>query len=118
MGDLSNNFSREEFACSCGCGFNVVDAELLAVLQTMREELDASIHINSSCRCLNHNKEIGGSPKSQHLLGKAADINVKGCTPLFVQEYLLGKYKGRYGIGSYKSFTHIDVRGVESRWIG
>jgi hypothetical protein len=29
MGDLSENFSRREFECSCGCGMDTVDAQLL-----------------------------------------------------------------------------------------
>ena len=36
MGDLSENFSRHEFACKCGCGNDTVDAELIRVLQSVR----------------------------------------------------------------------------------
>ena len=32
MAQLSQYFKRSEFACKCGCGFNVVDTELLDVL--------------------------------------------------------------------------------------
>jgi len=120
MGDLSKHFSRSEFSCGCGCGFDVVDAELISVLEDLREALQSTITIKetngSGCRCRAHNKAVGGSSSSQHLLGKAADINVTGVDPEEVQEYLLDKYPDSYGIGVYNSFTHIDVRGTKARW--
>ena len=118
MGDLSNNFSRSEFECSCGCGFDDVDIRLVHVLQEMRTELGCPVTITSGCRCKEYNAEVGGASKSQHLLGTAADIVVSGCTPKYIQEYLTDKYEGQFGIGSYKQFTHIDVRGGCARWIG
>ena len=120
MGDLSKHFSRSEFSCGCGCGFDVVDAELISVLEDLREALQSTITIKetngSGCRCRAHNKAVGGGSSSQHLLGKAADINVTGVSPTRVQEYLLDKYPNDYGIGKYNSFTHIDVRGYKARW--
>ena len=37
MGTVSKNFSRSEFACKCGCGFDAVDVDLLAGLQALRD---------------------------------------------------------------------------------
>ena len=113
---LSKNFSSSEFECKCGCGFDGVSQELVDVLQIMRHMLDAPITINSGCRCEEYNAKVGGRAKSQHLLGTAADIVVKGCTPAFVEEYLERRYPDSYGIGKYKSFTHIDVRPNKARW--
>ena len=116
MGDVSTHFSRKEFACKCGCGFDVVDAELLAVLEGARQYFGKSVHIQSACRCLSRNLEVGGSLRSQHMLGKAADVVVSGVNPLEVAEYFERLYKGRYGIGRYATFTHIDVRSSPARW--
>lgn len=117
MGDLGKDFSRHEFACKCGCGFNTVDAELITVLQDIRDHFGKPITINSGCRCESYNKKVGGSPGSQHKLGRAADIDVKDMPPESVQHYLEGKYSGLYGIGRYNTFTHIDTRsGVSARW--
>lgn len=113
---LSDNFSQSEFACECECGFDDVSLELVEVLQEMRDTLEEPITINSACRCPEHNAEVGGAKRSQHLLGTAADIVVKGCTPAFIYEYLDNKYPDTYGVGKYKSFTHIDVRNTKGRW--
>jgi uncharacterized protein YcbK (DUF882 family) len=113
---ISPHFSREEFACACGCGFAAVDHELLWVLEDVRTTYGKPVHINSGCRCKEHNARVGGEEDSQHMKGTAADITVEGLSPAKVQQYLTSKYPGRYGIGSYKNFTHIDVRPRMARW--
>ena len=113
---LSENFSREEFACKCGCGQDLVDAELITVLERLREWADAPITITSGNRCQIYNNKIGGSPSSQHLLSKAADIQVKGFTPREVYNILNRWYSDAYGIGQYITFVHIDVRAKKGRW--
>ena len=110
------NFSRDEFACKCGCGYDPIDAELLAVLQDLRDTFSSAVHITSGCRCKEYNKRIGGSTGSQHILGKAADIWVKDTKPEDVHEYLIEKYDGKYGIGLYNSWVHVDVRNGPARW--
>ena len=116
MGDLTKNLSRHEFACKCECGFDTVDYELVNVLQSLRDDLGASVGINSGCRCEKHNKAIGGGLNSQHLYGRAADIVINGVSPDEVQKYFLKKYQSKYGIGRYDTFTHIDTRGGKGRW--
>ena len=115
---MNKYFKREEFACSCGCGFATVDVELLEVLTDLREFYKAPITINSACRCESHNEAIGGSKGSKHKLGIAADIKVKGIDPEVVYKRLVNKYSGKYGFGSYSTFTHVDVRPDKARWNG
>lgn len=43
------------------------------ILDPLREKIGA-IQINSGYRTPAHNKEVGGSPTSQHITGQAADI--------------------------------------------
>lgn len=112
----SKHFKRLEFACNCGCGFDVVDVELLEVLEDLRKHFGSPVHINSACRCETHNRNEGGTPKSQHLLGKACDITVEGVRAVDVHAYLDNKYPTTYGLGSYTNFTHIDVRSSIARW--
>lgn len=117
---LSKHFSKKEFACKDGCGLglgeNQINPELLIVLEDVREHFNLPVIINSGIRCPTHNKRVGGAVSSQHLLGTAADIRVKGIDPSEVHKYLFDKYPDAYGIGSYKNFTHIDVRANKARW--
>lgn len=113
---LSKYFKREEFECSCGCGFTAVDIELLHVLEDIREHFDSPVTITSGCRCATHNANVGGSVNSKHLKGIAADIQVKYILPVVVAMYLDTKYGDSKGIGRYETFTHIDVRATKARW--
>lgn len=117
MGDLSANFSRYEFACKDKCGFDTVDIELLMVLQDLRDHFKTGVFLSSGCRCLKYNTAIRGASKSKHMHGMAADVQITNIRPKQVADYLEDKYPEYYGIGRYKSFTHIDVRSKKpARW--
>ena len=114
---LSKHFSSEEFACKCGCGYDNMSPKLIQVLEELREVYNAPITINSGCRCEKWNIHEKGTKDSQHLLGTAADIVVKGVSPYKIYQYLNSKYKNKYGIGLYSTWVHIDVReGNAARW--
>lgn len=117
MGDVSKHFSRREFMCHCGCGFATVDVELISVLEDLRVHFDSPILITSGCRCASHNRRVGGAPDSEHLRGTAADIKVDGVASHTVYDYLSTKYPGRYGLGRYPTWTHVDVRLRAARWV-
>jgi len=124
MTKLSENFSRSEFKCNCGeCSYDTVDSELVRVLQDVRDKYACGVTITSGNRCPEYNKEVGGAQKtdesmgSQHMYGRAADIQVSGISPHEIAEYLNWKYPDKFGIGDYKTFTHIDTRsGNKARW--
>lgn len=101
-------FTREEFACKCGCGYDEINPNLVSILDEIREHFDQPCRVNSGCRCEAHNRTIGGAAKSQHLLGNAADVVVRGVPPALVGE--LAIKLGANGVKVYKTFTHIDVR--------
>ena len=72
---------------------------------------------------MTHNKKVGGSPKSQHLYGTAADIQVKDTPPEFVAQYAETLLPNTGGIGLYpkksgraKGWVHVDTRPKKSRW--
>ena len=124
---LTKNFNREEFDCKCRCEmpssvFYEIE-DLANELQTIRDHFNAPIQINSAYRCTSHNKAIGGVSNSQHVLGKASDIVIKGYTPDEVADELEVMLKDEClfpfhlgGIGRYNTFTHIDIRANKSRW--
>ena len=119
MGDLSTSFSRKEFACNCGCGFDTVSEKLVKALQTLRDIAGKPIAITSGCRCVKHNKKVKGESNSQHLLGTAADIQISGMTPtrMKVLAECIAEFANG-GIGIYSTFMHVDVRGRKARWKG
>lgn len=114
MGDLSANFSKSEFACHCGCGFDDVSRNLVNALQSLRIALDEPIHILSGCRCKTHNAKVRGKPHSYHLIGKAADIQIGGISPASLYDFIdeNADILGIGGIGLYskQGFVHVDVR--------
>lgn len=116
MGNLSKHFSDTEFACKCGCGFKSVSPKLLARLEVIREEFGAPVIINSGCRCAKHNAKVGGAAASQHLLGTAADITVKGVGLNRVWAFINDRWPNSGGLGRYNTFNHIDVRPNLARW--
>lgn len=118
-----NYFKRPEMACKCGCGFDTVDFELMEVMNDIREHFGIPLVITSGCRCKAHNENEGGASKSMHLTGKAADFRPLLNHPRFdgllkeMHQYLLDKYKGKYGIARGSNFVHCDVRaGSAARW--
>lgn len=119
---LSKHFKKKEFECKCGCGLGLKDGDvnpkLVEVLEDVRTHFGKPVVINSGLRCEAHNKKVGGTKASQHLLGTAADIRIAGVSPNDVHAYLNGKYTGKYGVGKYRTFTHIDVRANKARWKG
>ena len=112
---LNQFFDSSEFECKCGCGYFQIDDKLLRLLNELRILFDKPVIINSGCRCSEHNRKVGGSPKSQHLLGKASDIVIKDISPKTVYEYIDKTYLG-LGLGLYDTFVHVDVREVKTRW--
>ena len=116
MGDISPSFSRLEFACKCSCGFDAVDSVLLDELQRLRNFTGNRITILSGNRCADHNRYIGGSLRSQHILAKAVDFVVEDMAPHAVQDLLEEWHPTQYGIGRYPNRTHFDVRDDIARW--
>ena len=115
---VSANFKVREFACQDGSDPIFISPELVTILQKIRTHFGAAVTINSAYRTSAHNKKVGGTVFSYHLFGMAADIVVKGVSPAKVAAYAETLMPNRGGIGTYATFTHIDVRAVKSRWKG
>ena len=115
---LSTNFRVKEFACTDGSDPIFIDSELVTVLQNIRTHFGKAVTITSAYRTPTKNKAVGGETYSQHLYGKAADIKVKGIAPKTVAAYAEKLLKNKGGIGTYSTFTHVDVRSTKSRWKG
>ncbi|WBK39772.1 endolysin [Desulfofustis phage LS06-2018-MD01] len=114
-GDLTTNFSRLEFACKCGCGFDTIDYAQLVELQTIRTLSNGKIIITSGCRCVNYNEWIDGAPKSQHLIGRATDIISEVLSPKQLFDLLNTLKDGKGGLILYDDFVHTDSRTIPYR---
>ena len=121
---MTKNFSIEEFNCNDGSEmpiniyYNMV--KVANQLQILRNYLGKPIQINSAWRSEEYNASVGGVKDSQHIMGRAADITVKGFDPVAVYttiELLIengNMLQG--GLGLYDSFVHYDIRGTKARW--
>jgi uncharacterized protein YcbK (DUF882 family) len=124
---LTPNFTTEEFKCKDG---STVPASMVPQVQRVAEALEviraacggAAVTVISGYRSPAYNTKIGGAKASQHMNGKAADIQVKGMAPHDVADIVEGlQVAGKIpkgGCGRYATFTHVDVRGYNSRWVG
>jgi uncharacterized protein YcbK (DUF882 family) len=121
---LTCNFSLSEFECNCGCEMpeavklNII--ELAENLQVLRDVLNVPIKLTNAYRCESKNKSVNGSKNSQHLVGKAADLQVSGMAPKdvadVVSELMENGLLKMGGLGRYETFTHVDIRGIKARW--
>ena len=121
---ITKNFYLDEFMCrdksdvSLDVFVNIV--KLAVQMQIIRDYFGASITINSAYRSPSYNKKIGGASRSQHVLGKACDFNVKGLTPYDVSDALENLMQDgtivNGGLGEYDTFTHYDIRSKPARW--
>ena len=107
------NFHPSEIACK-GTGLIIVDFDAMCRLQTLREIIGVPFSPNSAYRSESHNKAVGGSPKSMHLLGRAFDIPIFGdMTREKIKQ--AASEVGFTGIGDYNTFVHVDT-GRERYW--
>lgn len=122
--NLTENFKLEEFRCHDGTGvpYEYIDnvIELVNNLQRIRYHIRKPIIIISGYRNPTYNKKVNGSPNSQHMLAKAADIQIQGLHPIEIYqtiENLITQYKIlEGGLGLYNTFVHYDIRRKKSRW--
>ena len=120
---LSPAFRVREFRCRDGSDAIMIDQTLAVLLQAIREHFNKPITITSGYRTAAHNKSVGGAKSSQHLLGKAADIQVADTTVEAVAAYAESLMPDWGGVGRYpvkagrtKGWVHVDTRPNKSRW--
>jgi uncharacterized protein YcbK (DUF882 family) len=118
MNDINNfqilkHFNLREFQCPC-CMRVIIHKSLLLKLSKLRQAIQEPLIINSGYRCEKENKAIGGTLHSYHMLGYAADVTTKLMSIDDLLVFAEGLNFG--GIGHYRTFLHLDVREIKSRW--
>ena len=125
--ELSENFTlretvsrtqRERHLISPVRAYNYVDGKLVTILQLLRNFFNKPINVNSWYRTPEYNKLVSESEFSLHLVGKAADIYIKGMTAKELYNAILirrerdpvvGGIKG-LAYNKKKNFVHLDIR--------
>lgn len=123
---ITENFNLSEFECNCGCEMprdvrnNII--KLASQLQLIRNSVGKAIRLTNAYRCVSHNKKVGGATNSQHLLGKAADLQISGHKPKEVFNIIESLIERgdllQGGLGLYNTFVHYDIRKTKARWNG
>ena len=121
MGDISKNFSFSEFERSETAIENGIENKIPSddirenitslvenVLQPLRDSLGACIDVNSGYRCKKLNELVGGTEKSQHPKGEAADIKSPFYSPLDIARRLFDKRLPYDQMILYPTFVHVS----------
>jgi uncharacterized protein YcbK (DUF882 family) len=99
-----------------------MDPELLDLIYDVRESLgsDAAFEVISAYRSPKTNEMLrersgGVARKSQHLLGKAIDVRLRGVPTIELRDAALSLQSGGVGYYEKSDFVHIDTGRVR-RW--
>ncbi len=122
---LAPDFKVRELRCKDGTDAVMVDEVLTVLLQCIREHFGKAVTITSGYRTAAHNAAVGGAKSSQHLLGRAADIQVAGTSVEDVAAYAERLMPDWGGVGRYPvkagrttGWVHVDTRADKARWRG
>ncbi len=110
-------FLRSETAARMGREIEPTEEQLVnlgrlakTLLQPIRDQLGRPMVITSGLRPPWLNKAIGGSPNSDHLYGRAADVIVVGMSPqTFARWVQLRQFPLQQCIVEYGKWTHLSI---------
>lgn len=117
---VTKNFCVSEFDCRDGT--NYPEVWISSRLKPLCEQLEIirshfknkKITIVSGYRTPLYNLAVSGAKNSQHKYGRAADIKIEGISARAVSKEIRELYRQKKivigGLGSYPTFTHVDVR--------
>jgi hypothetical protein len=121
VGDLSKDLSRADFACKGeGCCEHSAPVDRVLVFSTqMLFDMIGVCGMESGYRCVRYNRQVGGTPGSQHPKARAIDLHPKDDTQtpdsMAAAAELVPAFRNG-GIGIYSWGVHLDVRGRRARW--
>ena len=102
------NFSPAEIACR-GTGQLKLRPAALDKLQALRDRLGKPLIVRSAYRSPEHNRAVGGAPRSKHMIGAAFDIAMSNHDPAAFEA--AARAVGFLGFGFYprSGFMHVDL---------
>lgn len=108
------NFQDYELKCRCGCEKLNYDDLFLMKLEVFRGLLGSRLKVTSGCRCLKHNKAIGGRENSCHICEnrKATAVDVcpfdTDCRNVFILALKTGLFNEVIWYKS-RNFIHLAI---------
>ena len=119
---LTENFTRSEFACPCGCNSQMIEQELADKVQSIRDKLGKKIRITSGYRCVSHNASKKSAAASRAVICTASLPTGERKTAPSTLSALAFLPESRFGgIGIYwhsrGAFVHTDTRGGKATWL-
>lgn len=86
------------------------DVAVLERFETLQSQFGRVLPLISAARSEEHNKKVGGADKSQHLHGRALDVDVSALSEEERVQFIgLASAMGFTGIGVYKNSLHLDT---------
>ena len=121
MGNLSEHFSNQDFACQCPeCkGAYKIHLGLVGALEQIGAHFKKKVRVLSGYWCDAYEEKLNKPKISLHNKGKAAHIAVEGVTPQELFKYAETLEELR-GVGFYpkEDFVHVDTRpGDPARYV-
>ncbi len=97
---------------------------LVNALENIRKEIGAPVKLISVYRNREYNDHVGGAKNSRHMQFDAADFQVLGnnvgsptdWSDIAKRLRREGVFEG--GVGTYRTFVHVDTRGTRADWNG
>lgn len=113
---ISDYFSDDELKCK-GSGIVKLDPRFEKALLDFRIKWDKPMRVNSCCRSLSHNKNIGGASRSYHLFEGVDDgrmgtlaIDIRVSNGQKRKDMIELAWSLGWSIGEYRTFIHMDRR--------
>jgi GH25 family lysozyme M1 (1,4-beta-N-acetylmuramidase) len=121
---LTEHFNVQEFKCKCGNPHPIlINSKEVAMLERLRKTMKStSINISSGYRCVQHDKNVGGSGTGYHTKGYAADFCAYDENHQLISTKRLAcamqdlGFTGIANINSTYTYIHGDVR--PGKWYG
>lgn len=102
-------FTKAEFSCRCGCGYDAVDHRLVLVCEEIRRSASVPFILSSGCRCAAHNAKVGGVAASRHLYGQAVDFRLTGKSADETLALVKTHKQVAYCYKIDRDFVHMDI---------
>jgi len=121
MGNLSENFNKDQFACKCGQCRNEmrISLTLIGILEDLAAFKKIPLTVTKGYVCGSTQDQADIVKKNYHALGKAVDISVTPEKLIETFRYLetFPEITG-LGINIKENFIHIDLRDKEPiKWV-